>query len=68
MMQAQFKLLANFCSDIAKGALLSGLGLGFILPEDITARTLFVIPTITFAICSLLCALEFAKLVSNDQS
>lgn len=41
--QSQFKLLADFCSDIAKGALLSGLGFSYIIAGSPTERiTLFV--------------------------
>ena len=63
--QSQLKLLSNFCADIAKGALLSGLGLAFILPENAAQKVLFTIPATTIGIFSLFFALQFAKLLRD---
>ena len=60
--KTQLKLLADFCSDIAKGAVLSGLGLAFILPNNTTERFFYTVPAMFAAILFLLLALIFARL------
>ena len=59
--QAQLKLLIGFCSDIAKGALLAGLGYTYALPVSLEAKIIFSISAILVAILVLLLALRIAK-------
>lgn len=63
--QAQIKLLVNFCSDIAKGAMLSGLGFAFTLPSDPNSKALIVIPSMIATAIFLIFAFIFAKFIQE---
>jgi hypothetical protein len=64
--QAQARLMANFCADIAKGALLSGLGFTYALSEPISVKLIFGLTGILFAILALYFALRFAKILEKQ--
>lgn len=57
----QAKLLAEFCSDIAKGALLSALGFSVVAPTSILLRVKLLINGVIIAIGFLYWALEVGK-------
>jgi hypothetical protein len=66
--RAQTRLLANFCSEMAKGALLSGLGFAFVVPGEPVARAVFTVSALLFAGSALFLALEFAKMIKEAQN
>jgi len=59
--QAQFKLLANFCSDIAKGALLSGLGFPYVVAASPIIRIILFVSGVVMAGIMLYLSLLIAK-------
>jgi len=62
---SQAKILADFCSDVAKGALLSGLGFSFVLPEPPILRIMFFLNALIIAAFTLYLALEIAKIIEK---
>lgn len=62
----QFKVLADFFSDLAKGLILAAvIGQGFVSEISGLARAIFSIFWITFACVSLYLALYFSKEVKS---
>lgn len=62
----QIKLLANFCSDVAKGTLLSGLGFTYALQGEIISRFIFLLISTVIALFALLFALRLANNINTD--
>ncbi|MCL4390255.1 MAG: hypothetical protein M1484_02565 [Patescibacteria group bacterium] len=66
--QSQIKLLANFCSDVAKGALLSGLGFTYALTSPLPERLFSLMVSLVIAGMALLLALSISNnILTNDQ-
>ncbi len=63
--QFQFKLLANFCSDIARGAILSGLGFPYLINASPEERIMLFISGIATAGIMLYLALLIAQAVEE---
>ncbi len=61
LIKAQYKLLSNFCSDVAKGALLSGLGFSYVITTSPMERLVFLVSGIVMAGIMLYLALLVAK-------
>lgn len=57
----QKRVLVNFCSDIARGALLSGLGFSFVLQGSAIFKITFSISSFIFSILALYSAIAIAK-------
>jgi len=62
--QYQAKLLADFCSDIAKGALLAALGFSIVTPTEVFLKLTFSLGGIFTAAIFLYWALGLAREVS----
>lgn len=62
---AQAKGLANFFFDVAKGALLAGLGFSVVTPTSLSLRLLSLINSILVTYFSIRLALEFLR-EAND--